>query len=69
VETIQQAVQTIAKALREDADYHHGWQSNIAVTLIDGVERAGYRLPNLHDIANKAAQDFLAQLMRNAEGG
>lgn len=61
---IPQALHVIVEALREHRDYYAGWQANIAMAFVNELESAGYRLPNVHKIANKAADNFLTQLMR-----
>mgnify|MGYP000864030102 CR=1 FL=1 len=66
----KEAVETLCAALKEDADYYYGWQSNIAMAFIDKV----YMNPtkymdenNWEEIANKAADNFLKQLINGKQ--
>jgi hypothetical protein len=57
------AVNKISKELKTDLGYYFSWQSNIAMSFLDELSRAGYKLPNQHEIANNAAKNFLNLLI------
>lgn len=61
---IPDALAVIVKQLREDKGYYIAWQSNIAMAFQDAMTNAGYRFPDLHKLANQAADNFLDNLMR-----
>ena len=61
---IPDALAVIVKQLQEDKGYYSAWKSNIAMAFQDAMTRAGYRFPDLHKLANQAADDFLDNLMR-----
>jgi hypothetical protein len=63
---IPDALAIITKQLREDKEYYIAWQSNIAMAFQDAMTHAGYRFPDLHKLANEAADDFLDNLMKKA---
>lgn len=60
----------VFKALREQPDYYQAWQSNIAMAFKDQFywtvrDKVGNDLyVELHEIANKAAQNFLNLLIK-----
>jgi len=63
---LQQAVKVLIEALRNDPSYYEGWKSNIAMSFKDEFSRS---LPKdddlpIHDIANKAADNFLQLLTK-----
>ena len=68
--TIQEAIKTLTKVLREDPGYRIGWQANIAVQFQDEWQKATNNggLPadrkSIHEISNKAADNFLNLLTR-----
>ena len=57
------AIKTIVKELKRDPAYYISWQANIAMAFQDEMHWAGYKLPDLHAIANRAADNFLKLLM------
>ncbi len=61
---IMEAIETLNKALLEDPQYYYAWQSNIAMPFQDCCARAGIKFPQLHEIANEAAKEFLTNLTR-----
>ena len=60
---VPDALAIIVKYLQNDKSYYIAWQSNIAMAFQDEMHRKGYRLPDLHEIANKAADNFLKLLI------
>jgi GH25 family lysozyme M1 (1,4-beta-N-acetylmuramidase) len=64
---IPDALAVIVKQLRDDKDYYRAWQSNIAMAFQDSVTLAGYRFPELHKLANEAADNFLNNLTRKSD--
>ena len=60
----QMAVEHFSKALLEDPDYYYAWQSNIAMAFKDCCARKGYKFPDLHEISNEAAKEFLSNLTK-----
>lgn len=65
---LQEAIQILQKALREDLDYRRSWSANIAMAFKDESHRHMYQLAltpkftfedAVHMIANKAAENFL----------
>ena len=71
---VRGAVNTLALALREDADYRLGWEANIAMAFVDAMGRLKAELgkksslnkSEIHQAANEAAAQFLAELQRGA---
>ena len=63
-DSFAKAYDVMAKTLREDASLYYAYQSNIAMAFQNEMSRAGYRLPNLHEIANEAAKNFLTNFIR-----
>ena len=61
---IPDALAVIVNQLREDKGYYIAWQSNIAMAFQDAMTDAGYRFPDLHNLANQAADNFLNNLMK-----
>ncbi len=67
---VRGAVNTLAPALREDADYRLGWEANIAMAFVDAMGRLKAELgkksslnkSEIHQAANEAAAQFLAEL-------
>jgi hypothetical protein len=64
---VPDAIAIIVKHLQDDKSYYIAWQANIAVAFQDEMQRRGYRLPDLYEIANKAADNFLELLMKKVE--
>ena len=61
------AVAQLIKALKEDRDYYDSWKANIAMAFQDQYnsdECIGIRDSNIHYHSNKAADNFLKQLIR-----
>ena len=65
---LKNAVQTLAKALREDPGYWISWQANIAMQFQDECSRHGAKdlADNIHPISNRAANNFLDLLCRES---
>lgn len=63
--TVQLAVETLTKALKEDPEYYYGWQANIAMQVQDEYTRKwGNETPvDIHAISNEAAKRFLDLLI------
>jgi len=65
--TTEQAITALVKALKNDADYKHTWQANIAMAVYDSYEpeRYGINLTRrmLHKLANDGAKRFLDMLL------
>ncbi len=69
--TTEQAVDHLVKALKVDPGYRYSWLANIAMQFKDewqrSVDKSG--LPctpdHIHEIANKAADEFLTLLCRD----
>lgn len=63
----KEAVETLCKALKEDEDYYRSWLANIAMSFKDEFSRVDTNLVvdhlKVHIIANKAADNFLKQLI------
>ena len=63
--SIKKEIGVLCRALKKDQPYYWSWQSNIAMAFYDEMLRRGYNLPDLRDISNKAAINFLDLLMRS----
>lgn len=61
--TAPEAVAHLCKELKADPGYFEGWQANIAMSFYDACINAGIKFPQLQELANKAAHNFLCQLM------
>jgi DNA-directed RNA polymerase specialized sigma54-like protein len=61
--TTAEAVEQLVNHLSSDEDYYFSWQANIAVSFIDELREKGYDLPDQHEIANTAAENFLDLLI------
>lgn len=70
--SLNNAVNTICKELKEDESYYISWKSAIAMSFKDAYDWEYSKLnelegpinhPNIHDVANKAADNFLKQLI------
>jgi hypothetical protein len=57
------AFDLMVKELRDDQQYYYAWQSNIAMQFQDEMSNKGYRFPDLHEISNNAAKNFLNLLI------
>lgn len=67
IDELQNAIEILQNALKTDEDYRLGWQANIAMAYHDVYYSLGKSKPNgqeLHDIFNKAADNFLTQLCK-----
>lgn len=67
---VQQAIDTLCKALREDDDYYDTWKSNIAMSFHDEYYSKGKSViegEELHEVFNDAAERFLQILTRKPE--
>ncbi len=63
---VSKAVRVLAKALKEDPDFYHSYQSNIAMAFKDEYERNTKKYKNredIHKIANQGAMNFLNLLI------
>ena len=59
---IQNAVETLTKAIKNDSELYYGYQANIAMAFKDEYNRNHKKYKNkedVHNIANKAAMNFL----------
>ncbi len=71
--TTTEAMSHLREQLKADSDYRHTWQANIAMQFKDewqrSVDKSG--LPctpdHIHEIANKAADEFLTLLCQVPE--
>jgi len=63
--TTKEAVDHLAKELKNDSEYRYVWQSNIAIQFQDELSRRGYRLPDQREISNIAAINFLKLLIKD----
>ena len=52
-----------AEELRKDKELYYAYQSNIAMSFKDVLANAGINFPQLHDLANDAAKNFLNLLI------
>ncbi|WP_234735320.1 hypothetical protein [Tellurirhabdus bombi] len=59
------AVNVLTDALKKDPDLYFAWQSNIAMPFQDEAARQNVAIEpkKLHEIANKAAKNFLDVLI------
>jgi hypothetical protein len=65
--TTKEAVEQLGRDLKFDPAYFATWQANIAMGFYDTCKNAGVAFPQLHELANKAAHDFLCRLMFDGE--
>lgn len=58
---VQNAVKTLAQALKEDEGFFYAYQSNIAMAFYDEVKRHDLCITHekLHEISNNGAKAFL----------
>ena len=67
---IKKEVDVLRNALKESDSYYYSWQANIAMAFVDEWQRTAEKggLPvtreSIHEIANKAAKNFLNLLIR-----
>lgn len=57
--TTKQAIEKLTKELKADPGYFMAWQANIAMAFKDECRNAGVQFPQLHEIVNQAAVNFL----------
>jgi hypothetical protein len=68
-EDVKKAVETIAKAIKEDADYYESWKANIAMSVFDQLRKVPGMPPDIaagiviHQACNAGAAAFLDLLM------
>lgn len=71
---LNNAVSILVETLKNDNDYYHAWQANIAMAFGDEIKRYRYQgdvdiVPNnsfaIHDMCNDAAKRFLHILCMN----
>jgi hypothetical protein len=68
--TLAEAMDILTSTLKQDKEegsYYYGWQSNIAMSIIDEIaeQKLTYmHTHNVHNFANKAAKRFLNMLIR-----
>jgi len=60
---LKEAIEILVTNLKNDQDYRLGWQANIAMSLIDSVNKDSDRITP--EIANEAARIFLDRLINN----
>lgn len=68
---VKESVEIIQNELKIDEGYYYAWQSNIAMSFYDEMQKSGIHSPNpdnhiilvtnelLHKITNQAAMNFL----------
>lgn len=59
----KEAMDHLCEQLKLDEGYRISWQANIAMQFQDACSRAGYKFPDLHRLANEAANEFLNLLI------
>jgi hypothetical protein len=59
------ALDIVRHQIKTDEGLYIAYHSNISMAFQDTMHHAGYRLPDLHVLANKAAKDFLTNWLRN----
>jgi len=65
--TIERSIQKLGSELKEDPEYFHVWQANIAMAFFDEYQRFNKKYKNrgdLHKISNEAAKNFLNLLIK-----
>lgn len=71
--TVKDAMDVVTKEIRNDSGYRISWQANIAMAFKDEWQRSANNggLPctpeQIHEIANKAADNFLNLLCRDVK--
>ena len=62
--TIEQAMNRLIKAMKDEPDYAYGWHANIAMSCLDAIKSTAERLPldsysDYHVAGNDAASRFM----------
>jgi len=68
-EAIKEAIEVLVSELKNDEAYRYAWQANIAMAFFDACVQEGIQFPQLHDVANNAAKQFLRNLCRVGKVG
>lgn len=63
----KKAFDVFAYWINKDKALYYAYQSNIAMAFYDAVKKEGIDFPQLHDISNKAAKNFLDMLIEKGE--
>lgn len=65
---LKDAIKVVCDEIIEDDGYYASWVSNIAMAFKDELSRSGIPIDKevIHNIANKAASEFLNTLCRNS---
>ena len=63
---LNDAINRVCVEIINDKSYRISWEANIAMAFKDAFDFLGYKHDNevLHEVANKAAANFLDQLIR-----
>jgi hypothetical protein len=61
------AIEVLVAALRGSEDYRNAWKANIAMAFYDACHQSGIVFPELREVSNKAADQFLYNLCRDGE--
>lgn len=62
--TFAEAFNRFAEELRKDESLYYAYQSNIAMSFCDTINNAGIQFPQLHELSNIAAKNFLNLLIK-----
>lgn len=62
----KEAFDVFTEELRKDEGLYIAYQANIAMSFCDACYGAGYLFPDLHKVANIAADNFLKLLLSKA---
>jgi len=67
---LEKAINVLCKALDKDNDYFNSWQASIAMSFKDEWQRKRsekkyLNAQDVHNIANKAASNFLETLIKH----
>jgi hypothetical protein len=65
--TTADAVKHLCEQLKLDQGYFYSWQANIAMQFKDECDRQGIKFPQMHDVSNQAAINFLNLLCSSSE--
>ena len=57
--TTKQAMQHLAKVMKDDPEYAYGWHANIAMMCHDSILSNDYPIRNAHEVGNEAASRFM----------
>lgn len=60
--TVSQAINRIARELKNDKGYREGWKANIAMSFVDAHQK--YNGSPAHEVANIAADNFIEAICR-----